>query len=122
MEQHLWQVKVASLWLSLAFNYTSLLFIEAANGVLTFPTGESTSQYVIVTYYSVILVIGSVSVLAKPRVTRSLIVVIAFLFLMLKVIGIIGIAGPKSPGMLVNEFVGALLASLIIWCGWKSPR
>lgn len=122
MKQDLWKIRVAFLWLSLAVNYTALLFIEAANGGFTFPTNDNASQYVIAAYYSVILVIGLASVLAKPRVTRWLIVVVAFLFLMLTMISVIGVAGPKSPAMLINEFVGALLASLIIWCGWKCPR
>ena len=121
MDQYIWKSKLSFLWLALAANYTSLLLSEAANGVITFPAGESTSQYVITIYYSIIIFIGLTSVLATPLISRWPNIVIAFLFLVLKIMGSIGILVPSSPGMVINELVGVLISAVIIWCAWKAP-
>jgi len=116
-----WKIKLTVLWILLALNYTSLLFSEAANGVITLPTNENTAQYVITIYYSVILLMVLASIAIKPSISRWPIILTAFLFFILKVLGVIGVSIPATTSGQVNELMGVLFAGLIIWYGLKAP-
>ena len=121
MKQLAWKIRVVLLWVFLAVNYTALLFIEAANGVFTFPTNQSTSQYVIAVFYFIPCLMAWLSLIAAPSNSRWPNIAIALLFFLLKASGAAGILAPASPGMAINESIATILAALIIWYSWKMP-
>lgn len=121
MRHHAWKFRLVLLWVFLAVNYTSLLFIEAANGVFTFPTNESTSQYVIAVFYFIPCLMAWLSLVLAPSISRWPNIAIALLFFMLKAAGAGSVIAPASPGMVINECIAAILAALIIWYSWKMP-
>lgn len=121
MKQLAWKIRVVLLWVFLAVNYTALLFIEAANGIFTFPTNVSSAQYVIAVFYFIPCLMAWLSLVLAPANSRWPNIVIALLFFILKALGAASIIAPASPGMAINESIASILAALIIWYSWKIP-
>jgi hypothetical protein len=121
MIQLTWKLKVVLLWLLLVANYLALMLIEATNGVIVFPSNDNTSQYVIAIFNFVPCVMAWLSLVLKPAASRWANMLVAVPFFLLKLLGVIGIPFPGTPGLVLNEAMAMVIAALIVWYSWKIP-
>lgn len=123
MEQHVWKVKIVILWLFQGLDYFAYILITfVETGLIGMNEPNTGRGATIAILFFIIFVLAWLSFITKPTISRWPNIIFGLLFFQLKIRAAVGLLVELSPGIVIVELCGAILAGLVIWYGWKIPN
>ena len=123
MDQHVWKVKIVTLWVFQGIDYIAYMLIAFVEtgllGMIKPDNGDGTGIAII--FFTIFILIW-LTLVTKPAISRWPNIVFGLLLFILKLLAITGVLVKLSPGIIIVELLGAILAAFVIWYGWKIPK